>query len=161
MDMICITWNRNYDAIIWGLLTCGSFIMWSHDMSLMQICWCYNLWWYFMRWSMWWMHTNLWHAWAYSSLLFIMLRLTMMNVIMMTCKTCLVDYFLWYYDGIANALVACWGVMIDRTPQMGREGRFIWWSRASPYARGRISNTIWAGEKLNQNYICQWFLCLV
>ena len=89
------------------------------------------------------------------------LRLTMMNVLMMTCKTWHVDYFLWYYDGIANALVACWGVMIHRTPQVGREGRFIWWSCASPYARGRISNTIWAGDKLNQHYICQWFLCLV
>jgi len=44
---------------------------------------------------------------------------------MMTCKNFHVDYFLWYYDGIANALVACWGVMIDRTPQMGREGHLV------------------------------------
>ena len=141
MDMICIMWHRNYDAIIWGLLTCGSLVMWSDDMALMKIRW----WWYFMRWSMRYLHTNLWHA--CNSLLFIMLRLTLMNVLMMTCKTWHVDYFLWYYDGMVNALDACWDVMIHRTPQKGREGQFIWWSRASPYARGRISNTIWAGDK--------------
>ena len=49
----------------------------------------------------------------------------------------------------------------QENPQMGREGWFIWWSRGSPYLRGRICNTIWAGDKLNQHYICQWFFCLV
>jgi len=107
------------------------------------------------------MHTNLWHAWACSSSLFIMLRLTGWMFSWWHTRVDMWIIFLWYYDGIANALVACWGVMIDRTPQMGREGWFIWWPRASPYAWGRISNTIWAGDKLNQHYICQWFLCLV
>ena len=40
------------------------------------------------------------------SMQFVILQLTMMNVLMMTCKTWHVDYFILYYDGIANALVA-------------------------------------------------------
>lgn len=34
--------HKDHGVMIWCILTCGPFIIWCHDISLMFICWCCN-----------------------------------------------------------------------------------------------------------------------
>lgn len=112
MFMMDIMWHRDYDVVIWGILTCGSFI-WCHDMSLMFINWCYNLWGYYnvkhvvIVYIFYNMHK---HAILYCS------KMVIYNDVMLSWWHARVGILFIFYDVmiITHPLDVCWDVVIDR-----------------------------------------------
>lgn len=102
--------HKDHDVMKWCILTCGSFIIWFHDISLMFICWCCNFWRYYdvkhvviarrlynMR--MWW--------------------LTMMQCYHGEMQELACRLFFYEIMIITNAMVACWDVVTNKNSPNG------------------------------------------
>lgn len=129
--------HKDHGVMIWCILTCVSFIIWCHDISFMFTCWCCNFWGYY----------DVKHVVIESR--FYNMRMWWLKMMLcyhhdmqeLACGSFFYDIMI-----ISNAMFACWN---------------IWWSRGSPYLWGRICNTLWGGNILNQCYMREWFLYLV
>lgn len=98
-----------YDMMLyWHVL-----IMRCHDISLLKIRWCCNLWWYFKMWSMQLLHANFVTCMSMQFLLFRMCDNDVVYSWWISYAWCGIWIVIYDVMIITKALVACWDVVID------------------------------------------------
>ena len=109
--------HKDHGVMIWCIWTCGPFIIWCHDISLMFMCWCCNFWGYYdvknvvIACIFYDMQE---HAILYQ--LFNIQNVVIKNDVMLSWWNEIVGMLIIFYDTmiITNASVTCWDVVIDR-----------------------------------------------